>query len=92
MYQNEVNHGAVVSPGPKLHGAVLPVKWEKRDVHGARTFITGRRGPDDSSIGFHYDFGHEGAFETSVSTVVKAVVFNSKLNTGGFFFVFFFLV
>lgn len=69
--QNEVNHGSIVSPRAELHGAVLPVEWEKCDVHGARAFVTGGRRPNDGAVPSHDDFGHEGAFETAVGTVVR---------------------
>ena len=53
----QVNLGFVISPRSKLHGAVLVVKGEVGDVHGARGFENGRRNPGNGTVKFQQSFG-----------------------------------
>lgn len=53
----QVNLGFVVSPGTKLHGAVLIVEGEVGDVHGAGGLEDGWRNPGDSAIKLQQSLG-----------------------------------
>lgn len=62
--------GAVVSPGPKLHGTVLQVKREEGDVDGAGRLIIGWRRPRYGSVVLDDSLG-DGAFKTPVRAVER---------------------
>lgn len=55
--EDQVNLGFVVGPGPKLHGAVLIVKGEIGDVHGAGGLEDSRRNPGDGTIELEQSLG-----------------------------------
>ena len=67
--EDELHHGPVVSPGPELHGAVLPVEREEGDVHGAGALVAGGRRPPHGAVPSDDSLGHERAFEAAVRTV-----------------------
>lgn len=68
VYQDQVHHIAIICPGAKLHGAVLPVKGEEGDIHSAGRFVTSRRCPGDGTIVPDNGFGHQGALKAAIST------------------------
>lgn len=53
----QVNLCFVISPGAKLHGAVLIVKREVGDVHGTGRFENSWRNPGDGTIKLQKSFG-----------------------------------
>lgn len=88
--EHQVYLGFVVGPGAKLHGAVLVVKGEVGDVHGAGGFENSRRDPGDRAIKlqqslglvFHQEVTYSAArerFQGKMSFHLKAITtFNSK--------------
>lgn len=53
----QVNLGFVISPGAKLHGAVLIVEGEIGDVHGAGGFKNCWGNPGDGAIKLQESLG-----------------------------------
>lgn len=53
----KVNLGFIISPGAELHGAVLIVKGEVGDVHGAGGFKNSWRNPGDGAIKLQESLG-----------------------------------
>ena len=74
----QVNLGFVISPGAKLHGAVLIVEGEVGDVHGTGGFENGWRNPGDGAIKLQQSLGLVFHKEVPNSTVRDAKVISLK--------------
>lgn len=68
IHQDQVHHVSIVSPGTKLHGAVLPVKGKEGDIHGAGGLIASRWCPCYGTVPAHNGLSHQRSLKATVRT------------------------